>query len=162
MYPWLVYLHVLGLFGFLLAHGASSSASFALRRERNLERIRALLELSGNSFGVMYGSLLILVVTGIAAGVIGQWWSRTWIWASLALLIVIIGVMTALGSRSYGEARKAAGLPYFEGGKQRPPIEPSSDDEILAILSRGNPCLLTVIGYGGLGVVAWLMMFKPF
>ena len=53
MYPWLVFVHLLGLFGFLLAHGASSSAAFALRRERNLERVRALLELSANSYGVM-------------------------------------------------------------------------------------------------------------
>ncbi len=33
MYPWLVFLHLLGVFGFLLAHGASASASFALRAQ---------------------------------------------------------------------------------------------------------------------------------
>lgn len=122
MYPWLVYLHALGIFGFLLAHGASSSASFALRRERNLERVRTLLELSANSIGIMYGSLLVLLVSGIAAGVIGKWWGQAWIWTSLILLIVIIGAMGGLGSRVYGEARKAVGLPYFEGMKQHPPI----------------------------------------
>jgi len=46
MYPWFVYLHILGIFGFLLAHGASAAAAFALRRERNLERVRVLLDLS--------------------------------------------------------------------------------------------------------------------
>lgn len=162
MYPWLVYLHLLSLFGFLLAHGASSSASFALRRERNLERIRALLELSGNSFGVMYVSLLVLLLSGITAGVIGRWWSQIWIWASLVLLIVMIGAMAGLGSSIYGAARKAAGLPYFEGGRQRPPIEPAGEGEIHAVLARGKPVLLTVIGYGGLAVIAWLMRFKPF
>lgn len=162
MYPWLVFLHILGLFGFLLAHGASSSASFALRRAQTLERVRALLELSGNSFGVMYLSLLVLLVSGIAAGVVGQWWSQAWIWVSLGLLILIVGAMAGLGSRIYGEARKAAGLPYFEGTKQRPAMEPASVEEIRTALARGNPVLLTAIGYGGLAVIAWLMMFKPF
>lgn len=162
MYPWLVYLHLLGLFGFLLAHGASSSASFSLRHERNLERIRALLELSGSSFSVMYGSLLVLLVSGITAGVIGRWWGQAWIWVSLILLILIMGAMAGLGSRIYGGARKAAGLPYFEGTKQQPPIEPAGEAEIHALLARGSPVLLTVIGYGGLAVIAWLMMFKPF
>jgi hypothetical protein len=162
MYPWLVYLHLLGLFGFLLGHGASSSVSFALRRERNPERVRVLLELSGNSFGVMYGALLVLLISGIAAGVIGHWWGSAWIWVSLALLFVVMGAMAGLGSRLYGQARKAAGLPYFEGMKQRPPIDPAGEDELHALLARGNPILLTVIGYGGLAIIAWLMMFKPF
>jgi hypothetical protein len=162
MYPWLVYLHILALFAFLLAHGASSGASFALRREQNLERIRALLELSGNSYALMYVSLLVLLISGIIAGVIGRWWNQIWIWASLVLLILLIGAMTGLGSTIYGAARKAAGLRYFEGMRQHPPIEPVGDDEIRAILARGNPVLLTAIGYGGLAVIAWLMRFKPF
>lgn len=145
-----------------MAHGASTSATFALRRELNLERIRGLLELSGNSFGVMYLSLLVLLLSGIAAGVIGQWWSQIWIWASLILLIVMVGAMAGLGSSIYGAARKAAGLQYFEGGNQHPPIEPAGEDEIRAILARGNPVLLTVIGYDGLAVIAWLMRFKSF
>lgn len=110
----------------------------------------------------MYGSLLVLLITGIAAGLIGHWWGQVWIWASLVLLIVLVGAMAGLGSRIYGAARKAAGLQYFEGGRQRPPIEPAGEDEIHAILARGNPVLLTVIGYGGLAIIAWLMRFKPF
>jgi hypothetical protein len=46
--------------------------------------------------------------------------------------------------------------------KQHPPIEPASQAEIDAFLARGNPVLLTVIGYGGVAIIAWLMMFKPF
>jgi hypothetical protein len=162
MYPWLVYFHILALFGFLLAHGASMSVSFALRREQNLERIRALLELSGSSFGVMYISMLVLLLSGVAAGLIGHWWGKIWIWAALVLLLVIVGAMAGLGSSIYGAARKAAGLQYFEGMKQHPPIEPASESEIRATLARGNPILLTVIGYGGLAIIVWLMRFKPF
>jgi len=68
MYNWLVYLHLLGIFGFLRAHGASASAAVALRRERSLERARALLELSGRSTGLTYLSLLVSPPSSVAAG----------------------------------------------------------------------------------------------
>jgi hypothetical protein len=31
-----------------------------------------------------------------------------------------------------------------------------------AVLAKVNPVLLAVIGLGGLLVIVWLMMFKPF
>ena len=58
--------------------------------------------------------------------------------------------------------RKAAGLPYAVRGKQFPAEPPVSDEELLALLAKGNPILLTIIGYGGYAVIAWLMMAKPF
>lgn len=164
MHPWIVFVHLLGVFGFLLAHGASASVAFALRRERNLDRVRALLELSSNSYGVMYASLLVLLVGGIVGGFTypGGAWSWGWIWISLGLLIAILVAMTLLGSSIYGGARKATGLPFMEGMKQHPPIEPASAEELDALLAKGNPLLLTIVGYGGIAVIAWLMMFKPF
>ncbi|MEP7358314.1 MAG: hypothetical protein ABI847_13795, partial [Anaerolineales bacterium] len=86
MYNWVVYLHLLGIFGFLLAHGASASAAFALKRERSLEKVRALLELSSASIGLTYISLLVLLAAGIIAAFMGHWWGHGWIWVSLALL----------------------------------------------------------------------------
>ncbi len=162
VYAWLNFLHVLGVFGFLMAHGISAGVAFALRRERDLERVRALLTLSGGSYGVMYLSLLVLLVTGIVTGFLGRWWGQAWIWVALGLLIAIIVAMFVLGSRTYGAARKAAGLPYYEGGKTNPPLETASAEEMDAILNAGQPVLLTVIGAGGLAIIAWLMMFKPF
>ena len=162
MYQWLVFLHVLGVFGFLLAHGASVGAAFALRNERNLERARALLLQSASTYPIMYLSLLTLVVSGIITGVMGNWWGRGWIWASLILLVAIFVAMTLFGSRVYGGVRKAIGLPYYDSGKIHPPVEPLAAQEIDALLAKGNPMLLTVVGYGGIAVVAWLMMFKPF
>ena len=78
MYPWIVFLHVAGGFGFMLAHGASASVAFALRRERNLERLRALLDLSSGSFNVMYLSLLVLLAAGDTAGFMQKWWGQGW------------------------------------------------------------------------------------
>jgi len=162
MYPWFVYLHILGIFGFLLAHGASAAAAFALRRERNLERVRVLLDLSTSTFGIMYASLGILLLGGIISGFIGRWWGRGWIWVSLVLLIAIVAAMGSLGTRFYGEARRAAGLPYMVGGKPFPATGTATPEEIDAALSRANPVLLTLIGFGGFAVAAWLMIFKPF
>ena len=162
MYDWIVYLHLLGTFGFLLAHGASASAAFALRRERHLDKVRALLELSASSIGVMYLSLLVLLAAGIIAAFMGQWWGRGWVWLSLGLLVVILAAMGAMGSRYYGEARRLAGLPYFAKGKAQPAVPPASPDELFAVLARANPMLLTVIGFGGFAIIAWLMRFKPF
>ena len=162
MYPYIIFLHVAGTFGFLLAHGASAAVAFTLNRERNLERVCALLELSANSYGVMYLSLLVLLVSGIAAGFMGHWWGWGWIWVALGLLIAITMAMGVLGSRIYGSVRKAVGLPYFENFKLQPPLPPATPEEIEALLSKGKPMLLTVIGYGGVLVILWLMMFKPF
>ena len=162
MYPWIVFLHVAATFGFVLAHGASAAAAFALRRERNPERIRALLILSTSTFNVMYLSLLVLLASGIAAGVMGRWWGRGWIWASLGVLIAIMVGMTIFGTSLYGPVRKAVGLEFFENWRPHPPIEPASAEEIDSLLSRGQPVLLTIIGYGGLLIILWLMMFKPF
>lgn len=162
MHPWLVFLHVISVFGFLLAHGTSAGVAFALRSERNVERVRALLELSYTSYRVMYPSLYGLLLTGIITGFTGNWWGQGWIWVSLILLIAIVVAMMILGAPIYDEARKAAGMEYRIKGKPQPAVEPAGAEEIDAKLSKGNPMLLTAIGYGGIAVVAWLMMFKPF
>lgn len=162
MHAWLVFLHVLAVFGFLIAHGVSVSVAFALLRERNLERIKTLLELSGNSYQIMYPSLLVLFITGIIAGFTGKWWGEGWIWVSIVLLIALVIAMSVLGGNVYSGARKAAGLPYAERGKPMPAVPPAPREELDAILSKGKPVLLAVIGYGGVALLAWLMMFKPF
>lgn len=156
---WTVYLHIAGVFGLMLAHGASAAVSFALARERNLERVKALLELSSGSIGVMYISLLVVLITGIAAGGMVHAWGRGWIWTALILLVVIFGAMGAMGSRIFGEARKAIGLPYRG---QKTGGTPASPEEIDRVLSQGKPMLLTVIGFGGILIILWLMRFKPF
>jgi len=162
MYRWIVFLHVVGLFGFLLSHGVSVSVAFALRRERKLERIHALLDLSSRSFVAMSGSLLLLLISGIIAGFMGNWWSYGWVWLSLGLLIVIWLIMGFFGSRHYGEIRKATGFEYMEYGKRQPAGEPASAEEMEVLMSRPRPVLLAVTGIGGLVIILWLMMFKPF
>jgi hypothetical protein len=106
----------------LLEHGATASAAFVLRRARSLERVRALLELSGRSTGLMYLSLLVSLPSGVVAAFLGHWWGQAWIWVSLALLIAMKAGIGAVCSRYYGGARNLAGLPYFANGTVQPPL----------------------------------------
>ncbi len=160
MYSWLVFLHVLGIFGFLIAHGVSASVFFALKKERNPEHICTLLQLSSGATRIMLISLLTLFISGIIAGFLGHWWRYGWIWLSLALLIGIWAGMSILGTRILNEIRMGVGLPSAYG--QPPRQERFSAEELKAQLDRIHPNLLTVIGFGGVALIAWLMMFKPF
>jgi uncharacterized membrane protein len=162
MYQWIVFLHILGAFGFLLAHGGSANVAFRLRRERDPERVRALLDLSNSNFSLMYLSLLVLLIAGIVSGFLGRWWGFGWIWVSLGLLIVIAVVMYVTSTASFNRIRKAVGLTYFEGGKPHPAQDAASADEINKVLESWNPTLSIIIGLGGLVAILWLMMFKPF
>ena len=110
----------------------------------------------------MYGSILLLLLTGIVTGFMGNWWAYGWIWLSLILLIAIMAVMYMLGSGVYSGARKIAGLPYFEKGRAQPAVATGTSAELDAQLSKANPALLAAIGFGGIVVIGYLMMFHPF
>lgn len=162
MYGIVIFLHVVGVLMFVLAHGASNAVAFALRKERNMERVRALLMLSPSTFGMMYGGLLLILVSGIIGGFMQNWWAQGWIWASLVLFIVIVVVMSVYVSPFYGGLRKAAGLPYMEKMKMQNPQPSVSDEELATLLESPRGIHAAVIGWAGLLVILWLMMFKPF
>lgn len=161
-YHLVVFLHVAGVFGFLLAHGASASMLFHLRRERDPEKIRTLLDLSSASLSVLYFSLLLILGGGIVAGFMGSWWGHGWIWAALGVFIVLTVLMGTYGSFYYAKIRKAVGLPYFENFKPQPPAAPASAGELAAVLGSARPMWVAALGIGGLIVLLWLMIFKPF
>jgi hypothetical protein len=152
-YTIMVFLHVIAIFGFLLSHGTSVGMAFGLKRERDPQKIRLLLELSGRSYPFMMVALGASLLSGIIAAFQGQWWKAGWIWSSLALLIIIMTLMYLFGSRTYGAARQAM---------EAPPGPRGSNEELFAILEKSNPVLLAVIGYGGYALIAWLMIAKPF
>ncbi len=162
LYHLVVYLHIVFVFGYLLAHGVSVTVSFALKKERDLNRIRALLDLSAASYPVATYSLYAFLLFGIIAAFLGGWWGRGWVWTSLFLGVIIVVLMAIFGAGIYGEARKAAGTRYNVKGKWFPPEPAKSDEEVFALIAKTNPVLLTVIGYGGFAVIAWLMTAKPF
>jgi len=161
-YPWIVLLHVLGAFGFVLAHGASAFAAIQIRSERDPARVAALLDMSSMSFGLMYLSLLLLLVGGIAAGFVGGWWGELWIWLAIGVLVVVIGAMYPLGSMHYANVRRAVGIKAYNDPKDAPPPEPLSGPELEALLSSNRPFALAAVGGIGLVVIIWLMVLKPF
>lgn len=161
MYGLVVLLHVLGAFLFVLAHGVSMLVSFRLRGERDPVRQVVLFELSSTGINLMYIGLVVLLVAGIAAGFLGGHWGRGWIWASLATLVVVIGVMYTVATPFYGRMRAAAGaaVPEPVVARMKPPPSPEDLDRLA---TSNRPMVLAAVGGIGLVVIIWLMLAKPF
>ncbi|GHO63037.1 hypothetical protein KSC_019290 [Ktedonobacter sp. SOSP1-52] len=164
MYQWLVFAHVLGVFGFLLAHGTAAAVAFALQRQCEVGRVRVLLDLSRCVTTVANVSLLVLLAAGITAGFMGNWWGQGWIWASLGLFILMGVTMTLLGSRPLNRLRQLvhADNPSRSETVSYLSLDTSAEKQLAVLLATIHPWLLTVIGGGGLVLTLWLMMFKPF
>jgi len=159
-YPWIVLAHVIGAFGFVFAHGVSAFVAFRLRAARTSEQAAALIGLSGSSITLAYASLLVLLVAGIAAGFMGDWWGAAWIWVSIGLLLATATAMYLVGTRYYIQVRHAVGLtaPQDPRGAGFEPVGP---DALARLLDSRRPELLAAIGGGGLGALIALMVLKP-
>jgi hypothetical protein len=162
MYRWILFLHILSAFIFMIAHGASANITFKLRQQTSREGIAALLDLSSAHIPPMYVALLTMLLTGIVLGFLGRWWRQGWIWASLGLLVAEFFAMWYMASVPLSQVRKAVGLPYFENMKPQPAVAPAPADEIAARVAALKPLPVAFVGFGGLGLIVWLMMFKPF
>jgi len=162
LYPWIVFTHVAAAFLFVMGHGASMWTSDQIRRERDPARIRVLLELSSRSLGLVYGSLIILLIAGITAGIMGNWFSKGWIWAAIVVLVAIIVLMYGLASRYYGRVREAVGLRGYQTPKDAPDPTPVSPEELALLVDSRRPDVIGLVGVIGLLILLWLMMFKPF
>ena len=161
-YPWIKLLHVVGAFGFVLAHGVSAFAAVRIREEREPSRVAALLDLSGTSLGLMYVSLMVLLGGGIWAAFVRGLWGALWIWAAIAVLVIVVVAMYPLGSQHYANVRRAVGLKAYNDPKDAPPPAPAAPAELEALLASNRPFLLAAIGGVGLLVILWLMVVKPF
>ena len=160
--PWLIFLHVLSAFTFFLAHGASVAMAFKIRSETNFERIRALLDLSGSTIGVMSIAFVVMGVTGLILPFMLKLWRTGWIWTSIVLIVIVIVQMGVISERRYKPLRRLVGLPYMVGGKQFPAEEPASQEEVEEHLKKLKIGELVGVGYVIPMIVLWLMMFKPF
>jgi hypothetical protein len=159
---WIVFIHIVGVFAFLLAHGVSAGVMLRLQSERDPAAVRTLVDFSRRSMVVMAIGGLVWLVAGILAGFSGNYWTtgRYWIWASLVIAIVIIGVMTPWGRLYLNKVREAVGVDVKSGAiDASATVDPA---RLEAAIKSGQPMLLAAIGFGGLIVLAYLMMFKPF
>ena len=162
LYPWVVLTHVLAAFAFALAHGVSVFAAFAMRSSKEPSAVRTLLTVSGTSIGTLYISLLVLLIAGVAAAIMGGHFGRGWPWASIVVVVIVIVAMYAMASRYYAGVRSAVGMPSMNDKKGEPPPEPVPDEELARILDVRRPEALALIGFGGFAILVWLMELKPF
>ena len=160
MYQWIVLLHIVGAFVFVLSHGASAWMAMLIRGERDRARIGALLAVSTASLGGTYVGLVLLLIGGIWAGISGGHFGRLWIWAAIVVLVVVIVVMYAVASPYFVRLRAAAGI-ETRGNAPDPALIAS--DEELALLAGRAP-VAVILGAGGIGLllILWLMVLKPF
>lgn len=159
-YPWVVLAHILGAFGFVFAHGVSAFVAFRLRAARSSEQVTTLMGLSSSSLTLAYASLLVLLVAGIAAGFMGDWWGGAWIWISIALLLAIATAMYLVGTKYYVEVRHAVGQPAPQDPRGAA-FEPVGPDALARLLDSRRPETLAAIGGGGLAALIALMVLKP-
>jgi hypothetical protein len=154
VYQWWVFVHLVGVFGFLLAHGVSVAVTFKLRNERDPGRINALLQLSGTSIQAFYISLVVLLIGGFAAAAVGDLWSKAWIWTALAILMIASIAMYRLARPFYRRVGFVARA--LEGGS-----EAVSDEQFSEILRSRRPWTIAWVGFGALAIILYLMVFKP-
>jgi hypothetical protein len=153
-YRWWVFIHLAGVFGFLLAHGVSVSALFRLRKEHDREKIREIIQLSGSTIRLFYGSLLVLVIGGVGAGLQAHWFKQKWIWEAIGVLVVVTVAMIVVARPYYRRIAEATEL--------RPSGVPRvSDEDLTTRLHSKTPTIVALLGFGGLLVILWLMIFKP-
>ena len=154
MYRWWVYLHLLGVFGFLISHGVSVAVTFRLRKERDPARVQALLGMSSASLTGFYPSMALLLLGGVAAGFQGKWWGYGWIWWSIGILTLVTVAMYAMAKPHFSRIRFVTDA--MAGGSKA--VSPEAYGEAL---SAPRGLVIAGIGFAGLAAILFLMLFKP-
>jgi 4-hydroxybenzoate polyprenyltransferase len=143
IYRWILFVHIASVLGLLLVHPVT--VAFHLKAERNDIRIRELLEVSEKASALRWFFFALTIASGLVLGFLGSWWGAAWIWTALAIFVLIGVVMNRYGGRMIDR------------------ISDTRDDaEMERLLTRFRPWVLAGTGTGGLLVILYLMLFKPF
>jgi uncharacterized membrane protein len=155
VYRWWVFIHIVGVVAFVLAHGVSTGMALRIRHERNPDRIRALLQVSASATGVFYVSTLLLLLGGIVAGVKGHWFDEGWIGLALGVFVAEMIFMWAVTAPYYRRVRQIMTIEEAGGSAVGP-------EEIVRLTASRVPVLSFWIGVLGLLFIVYLMVLKPF
>jgi plastocyanin len=139
---------------FIGAHGASMVMLFRLRKERDPAKIDTYLQLSATSSRAMYLALGAVVSSGVIAAFVGHWWGYGWIWAAIGVLIATTVAMQAMARPYYRRVGTIARA--MAGGSQA--VTPEQFDRVLR---EPRPWTVAGIGVAAVGVLLYLMIFKP-
>jgi len=155
LYRWLLFGHILAVFGLLINHGVSMYVLYAIRGQTDRRKILDLITLSGRSILPMYISIGLILVFGFLLAFDLDVLDEPWIWLSVIILVAVIVLMTVTAK------------PYFARVKAACELRPSgvprvSDEELQQILHAGTANSITAIGTVGLVAILYLMIFKPF
>jgi hypothetical protein len=153
---WLL-LHLTGVSAFLIVHGVQMWMMFALRPSfPDRDRIFDRAEISRRATLPMYGSLAVLLIFGVVAGLTGDWFTggAAWLWASIVVLLVVTGLMSAVATGFMRRVRDAT-TRWADGSYAL------DDEQLKALLDGPQVALSTAIGGAGLLVILWLMVYKP-
>jgi hypothetical protein len=150
-----VFVHLLGVVGFLLTHGVAMWTMFAVRavgtdRERILDRC----ETSKATTMPMYISFGLLLLGGIAAGIDGALFAEWWLLGSLLLLLALTASMSMIASPHMKRLRE--GCTRWADGTFT-----MSDEELEAVLAGPATMITAASGSIGLLTIVFLMVFKP-
>ncbi len=161
-YPWIVLGHVVLIILALGAHGVSAFAMFRARTETDRGRLGAILDLSASTLEVAGWGLLIGVILGIVAAVIGGHFGRAWPWAAIVVVVVVFGAMTPLAANPMSGVRKALGMTVRGDKAGDPPRQPATDEGLAQAQAALHPTLVAMVGVAGIVILVWLMEAKPF
>ena len=158
MYHWLLFLHIALVLGFMLAHGVQVVVMLKQRSEPDPERNLALFDILPD-----VRPLRILAVSIVATGFLLvatlSLWGRWWIWLSLFLLALVWVAMYRFGGAYYTLLEEAAGRAIEARGT---PLEADATAAFARARRAWHPAALAVTGLGGITLILWLMVFKPF
>jgi 4-hydroxybenzoate polyprenyltransferase len=143
MYQWIVFVHVASVLGLLIVHPVT--VAFHLKEERVDVRIRELLEVTESASALRWVFFALIIVSGALLGFLGSWWGSAWIWVALVVFVAIGVVMNRYGGRTIDRI-----------------AETTDDAEMERLLAAFDPWILAVTGIGGLLLILYLMLFKPF
>jgi hypothetical protein len=158
LYPWVVAGHVFLVIAAFGAHGVSAFAMYRVKAEPDRARLVALLELSQSALIVAGIALLVTIVLGIVAGIMGNWFGQWWVWVSIAVLVVAIGIMTPFAANPMDRVRSALGV----RNRHDKELAPKSDQELAAARAALRPGLVMGTGVLAIALLVWLMEMKPF
>ena len=161
-YNYLIFGHLLGVVIFVAGHGISMALIALMRHERNVDRLRAMLDMSLGGLLATYTGLLLTIGFGIWLGFAGGWWGAGWLWTSVAILVGIMVLMMYMGVSYFSRIREAVGLqPYrFTAAVTLGPV--ASEGELAALLQSPKAGLTMSLGTLSLIALLILMVFKPF
>ncbi len=153
-YGWWKFIHLVGVVGFVAAHGTSMAATVLVRRIRDPEQVSGILQLSAATVSAFYVSTVVLLVGGFGAGFEGHWFDQGWIWLSLGVLVGVGVLMFPMARRHFRRIRMV--LELMETGTT------VSRDDFARVVDAGNPVLTAGVGFVAIFLIVYLMVLKPF